>query len=989
MTGDPGADLGVAGLSAADVAERVASGQTNAFTADTSRSAWNIVRANVFTLFNGIVGACFVVLLLLGRWQDALFGVAALSNAVIGCVQEFRAKAALDRLALLNAPRARVRRDGADAEIAPPEVVRDDVLVLRAGDQIAADAVVVATRALQVDESMLTGESDAVDKRVDDEVLSGSIVVAGEGAARVVRVGAESYANTFAAEAKRFQLVSSELRTSIDRVLRWVGWGIGPIGLLVLNAQMRVAGGWVQAWQQGTWSQAVVNTIAALTAMIPLGLVLMTSIAFAVGAARLAGQKVLVNELPAVEGLARVDVICLDKTGTLTAGEIRFDDALALAEAPGWTDVLAWYGAAPDANATAQCLREPFPVGVVLSAARRIPFSSARKWSAVSFADGVAGTWVLGAPEMVFGDAATDPGGELGAAVTRLASSGRRTLVLGHTDAPLTDADVDAERLPEGVVATAVLTFVEAVRPDAAEALAYFRDQGVGVRVISGDNPRTVAAIAREVGLDVDEGYDARRLPDDDAELGAVLEEHTVFGRVTPDQKKRMVTALQARGHVVAMTGDGVNDALAIKTADIGIAMNSGAAATKAVARLVLLDGRFSHLPSVVAEGRRVIANIERVSMLFLTKTVYATGLAVLFGALVMEFPFLPRQLSITDGLTIGIPAFFLALLPNAQRYVPGFLRRSLSFAIPAGLVIAVSLTLYTRSAMNLGLSTEQLRTGATIILAIVAIWVLTVLSRPVTRVKVLVIGAMFIALTGIFTLPPLGQFFQLQDPGDDGTVLVTVVVILAVGAIEAVRFGHRRFVRRSLAVVSGDERGVAGRPRRRPTVVTAAIVLVYLGGLLNTALGIVVLLARYAVTPDLVLPVSLVGAAAVLLGLLTVAGGSALSRGSSLARTLLTVYLSVLVVLQATAMILTELDPVLAVALVAALAVIGAMWVPGRARRWFRADATLSAVARSDADPVDATATREGDAEAAPAGPPLTRTAPAGEARDDRSPTA
>ncbi|MDF2921082.1 MAG: cation transport ATPase, partial [Microbacterium sp.] len=463
-------------------------------------------------------------------------------------------------------------------------------------------------------------------------------------------------------------------RRSRDRVLKWVGWGIGPVGLLVLNAQMMVAGGWTEAFQQGTWSQAVVNTIAALTAMIPLGLVLMTSIAFAVGAARLAGKKVLVNELPAVEGLARVDVICLDKTGTLTAGEIRFDDALTLTERDGWRETLGWYGAADDANATARCLRDPFPVDSPLEPARRIPFSSARKWSAVSFAERAAGTWILGAPEMVFGDRAADADTELGAAVTRLASSGRRTLVLAHTATPLDDDDVAAERFRGEPVPVAVLTFIEAVRPDAAGALAFFREQGVGVRVISGDNPRTVAAIAREVGLEVAEGYDARRLPEDDVELGRVLEEH----------------------------------------ADIGIAMNSGAAATKAVARLVLLDGRFSHLPSVVAEGRQVIANIERVSMLFLTKTVYATGLAVLFGVLVMEFPFLPRQLSITDGLTIGIPAFFLALLPNTQRYVPGFLKRSLSFAIPAGIVIAVSLTVYTRLAMDLGLSVAQLRTGAT-----------------------------------------------------------------------------------------------------------------------------------------------------------------------------------------------------------------------------------------------------------------------------------
>lgn len=788
------------GLTQPQVAERIASGRTNAFTADSSRSVWNIVSANVFTLFNAIVGGCFLILLLLGRWQDALFGLAAFANAIIGCVQEFRAKAKLDRLALLNAPRARVRRDGQELEIAPADVVLDDILILRAGDQVPADAVVAAGRALQIDESMLTGESDAVDKNHGDEALSGSVVVAGEGDAQVTRVGADSYANKFADEAKRFSMVSSELRTSIDRVLTWVGWGVGPIGLLVLNAQMMVAGGWVQAWESGTWVQAVVNTIAALTAMIPLGLVLVTSIAFAVGAAKLAGRQVLVNELPAVEGLARVDVICLDKTGTLTGGDIQFDGSHPLEGASaGWERTLAWYGAAPDANATARCLREPFPETDAPAVGAYVPFSSARKWSAVSFADG-SGTWVLGAPEMVFGDAASDPAEQLGRTVTELASTGRRTLVLAHSSVGLTDADVEAERLPEGVAPAIVLTFREQVRPDAAHTLAYFRAQGVGIRIISGDNPRTVAAIAREVGLDVAEGYDARKLPEDDAELGEILEDNTVFGRVTPEQKKRMVVALQGRGHVVAMTGDGVNDALAIKTADIGIAMNSGAAATKAVARLVLLDGQFSHLPDVVAEGRQVIANIERVSMLFLTKTAYATGLAILFGILVLEFPFLPRQLSITDGLTIGIPAFFLALMPNSQRYVPGFLKRSLSFAIPAGIIIAVALTLYTLGAMQLGVEEAQLRTGSTIILAIVGIWVLTVLSRPINRYKAVVIGAMFIALVAIFTIPLSTEFFQLVDPGEECAYLVAVVTVLTIGAIEIVRFFHRRYVARALA---------------------------------------------------------------------------------------------------------------------------------------------------------------------------------------------
>ena len=795
------------GLSEAEVAARIADGRDNAFQADTSRSAWNIVRANVFTLFNGIVFACFFVLFLVGRWQDALFGFAAFGNAIIGCIQEFRAKAALDKLALLNAPHATVLRGGEERDIASGEVVLDDVLILRAGDQIPADGRVLTTRALQVDESMLTGESDPVDKHPGDELLSASVVVAGSARAQVVRVGADSYANRFAGEAKRFSLVSSELRTSVDRVLRWMSWLIGPIGLLVFNAQVMVAGGYEKAFRTGAWVQAVVNTIASLTAMIPLGLVLMTSIAFAVGAARLAAQKVLVNELPAVEGLARVDVVCLDKTGTLTVGEIAFDEAHPLAGGAGetaadnddWRHVLGWYAAAPDANATARALRDAFPAAEPGGAdPATIPFSSARKWSAVSF-PGTGESWVFGAPEMVFGDAAADAADPLGAVVSRLADTGRRTLVLARAATALTEAQIAAEALPERLAPVVVLTFREQVRPDAAATLAYFREQGVGIRVISGDNPRTVAAIAREVGLDAADGFDARGLPDDDAELATVLDEHRVFGRVTPEQKKRMVVALQSHGHVVAMTGDGVNDALAIKTADIGIAMNSGSPATKAVARLVLLDGQFSHLPDVVAQGRQVIANIERVSMLFLTKTAYATGLAILFGALVMEFPFLPRQLSITDGLTIGIPAFFLALMPNSQRYLPGFLRRSLSFAIPAGVLIALALTLYARLATDLGVPADRLRTGATLILAVVGIWVLTVLSRPVTRLKVLVIGAMFLALVVVFTVPLATTFFALVDPGRDAAYLVAAITILTICGIEIVRFVHTRFVLRAL----------------------------------------------------------------------------------------------------------------------------------------------------------------------------------------------
>jgi cation-transporting ATPase E len=797
-----GTTVELTGLTSADVAERIAEGKTNAFTQASSRSAWSIIRANTLTLFNGIIAGCFLVLLIIGRWQDALFGFSAIANAVIGSVQEFRAKRALDRLALLNAPNARVLRDGTETEIPVAEVVLDDLLILRAGDQVPADGVVVQSTGLQLDESMLTGEADAIDKVNDAEVLSGSIVVAGSGLARADKVGADSFANRFADEARRFSLVRSELRAGINRVLKWVAWIVGPIALLVLNSQMMVAGGWAEAIEGGTWQTAAVGAIASIVAMIPLGLVLMTSIAFAVGAVKLSSQNVLVQELPAVEGLARVDVVCLDKTGTLTEGDIVFGEAHPLgAAALGWEDVLAWYGVQPDSNATAQCLAEPYPAVPDATPSGRIAFSSARKWSAVGFDDGPAGSWVLGGPEMVF-PRATDELTEadrltLMEQVAELAGGGMRTLVLAHAAEQL---DVEGETLPRSLRPTVLLTFRERIRSDAAETLAYFAAQGVAVRIISGDNPQTVAAIARNVGLDAPHGYDARELPDDDALLPAILDENIVFGRVTPEQKKRLVIALKTQGHTVAMTGDGVNDALAIKEADIGIAMNSGSAATKAVARLILLDGKFSHLPHVVAEGRQVIANIERVSMLFLTKTAYATGLAIVFGALVFSFPFLPRQLSVIDGLTIGLPSFFLALMPNVQRYQPGFLRRSLSFAIPAGIVVTAALAVYSWLSTSAGIGQPELRTGATLMLTIIGLWILVVLARPVTILKALVIGAMMIGLILVYSIPIVSDFLQLTDPGLTTALLVMVISALAIGAIECVRFAHIRYVRRLAA---------------------------------------------------------------------------------------------------------------------------------------------------------------------------------------------
>jgi cation-transporting ATPase E len=786
------------GLSSEDVSERVRGGLTNLVSDASSRSLWDILRANVLTLFNAIVAGSFVLLLALGQWQDALFGFAAVGNAVIGVVQEHRAKRSLDRLAVLNSPHARVLRDGAIQDIPTAEVVLDDVILLFAGDQVPADAAVYDARGLEIDESLLSGESNPVDKAPGSEVLAGSTVVGGQGRAQVIRVGDDSFAGKLTVAAKRFSLVHSEIRTGLNRVLRWITWGLIPVMAIVVNGEMQAQGGWDQALATGTWKTAAVGAVASVIAMVPLGLVLMASVAFALGGLRLARDKVLIQELAAVEGLARVDMLCLDKTGTLTEGKIIFDGAHGVGTTPalGWEEALGWLGADPNANATARCLAAVYKYDGGLRPASSVPFASSRKWSAVSFTEGSApGSWVLGAPELVL-EATTPANVAVLASAAELASSGLRALVLAHAVRPMAAGETEDATLPSALVPAALLTFRERIRPDAATTLAYFREQGVDLRVISGDDPRTVAAVARAVGLDSASGYDARELPEDPELMADVLQNHKVFGRVTPAQKKAMVAALRSRGHVVAMTGDGVNDALALKEADIGIAMGSAAAATKAVSRLVLLDSRFDRLPGVVAEGRRVIANIERVSMLFLAKTAYAVALSVVFGGLLWGFPFLPRQLSATDGLTIGIPAFFLALMPNARLYRPGFLKRSLAFAVPAGLIItAAVLALNAYAAIAGGYGEDSVRTGSVMVLALVALWVLVVLSRPLNRWRLLIVIAMYAGLLLLLTVPAAADFFSLAWPPRP---LLNAALLAALGGCAAIELLFR-FRRRSV----------------------------------------------------------------------------------------------------------------------------------------------------------------------------------------------
>ncbi|RRJ87960.1 HAD family hydrolase [Gulosibacter macacae] len=789
------------GMTRAEVDHSRAEFGTNELPSATSRSMWAILRANVFTLFNLIVLACFTLLAFLGRWQDAIFGFSAIANSIIGVWQESSAKRQLDNLMVLHAPLARVLREGEVEEIAREDLVLGDVIQVRAGDQVPADARVLSAAGLQVDESLLTGEEDAVDKATGAPLLSGAIVVAGHGAALVVRVGADSFAAKLTAEAKRFSLVNSEIRNGLNKVLRIVAFLLLPVMLIAVNGQMNAFGGWGVALGNDAWRDAAVGAVAAAIAMVPLGLLLMTSVAFAAGALKLGRRKVLVQELHAVEGLARVDMLCFDKTGTLTEGGVAYWDTHPTADPqPGWDEALAAIAADDGANDSAACLAEAYPATLAARISEQIPFSSQRKWSAISVAAGTAtGTWIFGAPDIILQRGKDD---ELLERVNELSNEGRRVIAMCYSPTVLDAAAAKSEQLPSDRIGTLAVSLRERIRTDAADTVRYFREEGVDLRVISGDDPRTVAAVAREVGLIEadDDGFDARTLPEDPEALAEVLEHERVFGRVTPTQKKAMVQALQSRGHVVAMTGDGVNDVLALKEADLGIAMGHGSAAARAVSRLTLLDNQFQAMPDVVREGRQAIANVERVSMLYLSKTAYAILFAVIFGALLWQYPFLPRQMSILDGFTIGWPAFVLALLPNNRRYVTGFFRRAVSFAVPAGVIVALGIVSVAIVGRLTAATIQEQQTAASFVLAILGLWILSLVCRPFAPVLIAVlIGAITVFFLTLI-VPFARWFLEYTWPTTELWWTIGIAGVVGVILLEIHGRMHARRTGRELA---------------------------------------------------------------------------------------------------------------------------------------------------------------------------------------------
>lgn len=765
----------IAGLTDAEVARRVAEGKTNAVPERATRSVAVIVRANVFTRINAILGVLLLIVLATGSAINGLFGLLIIANSVIGMVQEIRAKQTLDKLAIIGQAKPLVRRQSGTTTLMPGEVVLDDIIELGPGDQVVVDGEVVEEENLEVDESLLTGEADPITKAPGAAVMSGSFVVTGVGAYRATKVGPEAYAAKLAEEASKFSLVKSELRNGINRILQFVTYLLVPAGLLTIYTQFFTT--------HAGWRQSVLRTVGALVPMVPEGLVLLTSVAFAVGVIRLGQRQCLVQELPAIEGLARVDVVCADKTGTLTESGMRVAEVVELAQSQPVADALASLAAA-DArpNASMRAIAETYDRAPGWIPTATAPFKSATKWSGVSFGD--RGDWVIGAPDVLL-----DPESEAAERAEGIGAQGLRVLLLGRGDVA-----VDHPDAPGRVTPVALVVLEQRVRPDARETLAYFAAQDVSVKVISGDNAVSVGAVAGKLGLRGDT-MDARQLPTDPAELADTLDGYTTFGRVRPDQKRAIVRALQSHGHSVAMTGDGVNDVLALKDADIGVAMGAGSPASRAVAQIVLLDNRFATLPYVVGEGRRVIGNIERVASLFLTKTVYSVLLALFVGiecllakplkADPLLYPFQPIHVTIAAWFTIGIPSFILSLAPNNERAYPGFVRRVVSSALPSGLVVGAATFASYLVAYHGRHATfrqqEQASTAALITLLVTALWVLAVAARPYQWWRVALVVFSGLAYVVIFSIP-LAQEKFLLDPSDP-VVTATALGIGVVGA--------------------------------------------------------------------------------------------------------------------------------------------------------------------------------------------------------------
>lgn len=750
------------GLTRAEVKKRIAQGQVNISNQRTSRSFRHILYSNIFTRFNAILGTMLILILAIGSPRDALFGLIIIFNTSIGIIQEIRAKWALDRLTLITSSTINVIREGQVIPLPANQIVLDDLIELHVGDQIPVDGVLLKSESIEIDESIITGESEHVVKKNGDNVYSGSFIVAGKGFIQALQVGEQAYIRRMASAAKQFSLSQSELRQGINRILKYLVWLLIPTGILLFSTQL--------LFQQNGWRDAVAGSVAGISEMIPDGLVLLTSTVMAIAVIRLARAKALVQELAAVEILARVDVLCLDKTGTLTEGKMELEKIIELTKpadnaSPSIRQVLGIFSAVQEPSVTLNAIAAscPTPSLKKWKIITNIPFDSDKKWSAISLEG--HGSWILGSPEPIIKN---EFGGspELVTKINALAEQGFRVMILAYTNKVLDSVRTSSKYKLPGLTPLSLIILKEKLRPDVAQTLKFFAEQGVKIKIISGDNPKTVAAVASAAGLKDLQIKNGSEIPTDLTELGTITEKNNIFGRVTPEQKKLMVQALRKNGHTVAMIGDGVNDILAIKEANFGIAMGSGTGSNRAIAQLILIDNNFNVLPKVIAEGRRIIANIERTANFFLTKTTYVFAMALAVGVAQVPFPFLPRQLTFIGFFTIGLPALLLSLSQNTTRTKTGFVGRVLRFSLPAGGIVAAIILLTFAIIRQINPANISLaRSAATFALLGCGLSVLYLLAKPQTFWQKTFVVAWLIIIGSVIILAPSRQFFALIIP--------------------------------------------------------------------------------------------------------------------------------------------------------------------------------------------------------------------------------
>lgn len=741
-----------AGLTQTEVNERIAKGLVNHTDISTGKTAEEIVRSNLLTYFNIIFAILAILVCITGSFRSLTFLPIVIGNTLVGIYQELRAKKTLDQMNLLHAPRSRVMRGGRKQVIPSGELVEGDVIYLSSGNQICADAEVISG-SIQVNESLLTGEADEVEKEPGSELLSGSFVVSGRCYARLTKVGKDSYISRLAAEAKAMGSgEQSEMIRSINQLVKWVGILVIPIGILLFYQGFFV--------NQETFRESIISMVAAVVGMIPEGLYLLTTIALALSMIRLAGNQVLLHDMKSIETLARVDVLCVDKTGTITEPTMKVEEVIPRQHGENSIKtqelenlLYDYITAVLDDNATMDALRS-YAANLDRREERRkpleiMPFTSATKYSSVVFEEG---SYLLGAPEIILREdyEAVKPD------IDSYMQSGKRVLLIGRYTGESIREGLTAPVIPLGFIVLA-----NPIRKNAKETFSYFREQDVAIKVISGDNPATVSKVALEAGIEGAENYiDASEL-DTDEKLRRAIKEYTVFGRVTPKQKQQLVRALQQAGHKVAMTGDGVNDILAMKDADCSVAMASGSEAASSAAQVVLLDSDFSHMPDVVLEGRQVVNNIQRSASLFLVKNIFSLLLSLFSVLLSITYPLEPSHVSLIGMFTIGIPGFLLAVEPNHKRIEGHFLKNVLMKALPAGLTDVIAVGSLVVCGQVFSLPSDDVATASTMLLAVVGFMILAKISQPLDRVKIaiLVINILGLAFCGIF----LNRLFALS----------------------------------------------------------------------------------------------------------------------------------------------------------------------------------------------------------------------------------